>query len=72
MSQTGRGRVVMDSGVVGVVKFHSDGTYEVEEIVQKASGLGPSSLSDMGKLLVEMPSRDEGGASKNYARVDLT
>jgi hypothetical protein len=71
MSESGRGRVVMDSGVVGLVTFHADGTYEVEEILQKASGLGPPSLADIGKLLVEMPSRDEGSGSKNYAKVVL-
>jgi hypothetical protein len=71
MSQSGRGRVVMDSGVVGVVTFNADGTYEVEEILRKASGLGPPSLSDIGKLIADMPGRDEGGGSKNYAKVVL-
>lgn len=72
MSDRGRGRVVMDSGVVAAVIFNSDGTYEVEEILQKATALGPPSLADVGALVATMPGRDEGGGSKNYARLDLT
>jgi hypothetical protein len=71
MSESGRGRVVMQSGVVAEVVFHADGTFEVEEILQKATALGPPSLSDIGRLIAETPGRDEGGGSKNYARVDL-
>jgi hypothetical protein len=71
VSQSGRGRVVMDSGVVAEVVFRADGNFEVEEILQKATALGPPRLSDIGKLIAEMPGRDEGGGSQNYARVDL-
>jgi hypothetical protein len=72
MAESGRGVVQMENGPLARVLFNRDGTFEVEEILEKATSLGPPSLSDIGKLLVETPSRDEGGGSKNYARVDLT
>ena len=71
MTESGRGRVVMQSGVVADVTFNSDGTFEVEEILQKATALGPPSLSDIGRLIAEMPARNEGGGVDNYSRIDL-
>ena len=71
MSDSALGIVRMENGTVAEILFHENGRYEVSEYLGKASGLGSPRLSEIGKLLFEMPRSDEGGGEQNYSRIDL-
>jgi hypothetical protein len=71
MSQSARGRVIMENGVLAEILFRENGTYEVTNYIRKSTLAGPS-LKDVGKLIAEMEGDESAGSRGSYARVDLT
>lgn len=70
MSESARGVVRMEHGTLAEVTFHPDGTYSVDQIVQKASGL-VTGMREVGDLLGSLLPEDAGGGQANYRRLDL-
>ena len=57
----------MEGGVVAKVLFRENGTFEVEEIMEKSRG----SVREAGRLIAQAPGDDSAGSQGSYAKIVL-